>query len=102
MQIYLEPLISGNVPADTSIRSGNTSGVTEKIICQLGLPQKYLNPLYQIGNMPIYNEKMLLIDSLIHEFHRSMISGTINRRVAINFMDGTRKNIENILNELAR
>lgn len=50
----------------------------------------------------IYNEKMLLIDSLIHEFHRSMISGTINRRVAINFMDGTRKNIENILNELAR
>lgn len=31
-----------------------------------------------------------------------MISGTINRRVAINFMDGTRKNIENILNELAR
>ena len=49
-----------------------------------------------------YYEKMLLIDFLIHEFHRPTVSGTINRRVAVNFIDGTHTSIENILNELSR
>lgn len=49
-----------------------------------------------------YYEKMLLIDFLIHEFHRPTVSGTINRRVAVNFIDGIHTSIENILNELSR
>lgn len=49
-----------------------------------------------------YSNKMILIDTLLHEFHRSMVSGTINRPVGLNFLDGTRKDVEKIINELAR
>lgn len=49
-----------------------------------------------------YSNKMILIDTLLHEFHRSMVSGTINRPVGMNFLDGTRKDVEKIINELAR
>lgn len=49
-----------------------------------------------------YNEKMILIDTLLHEFHLSLISGAIHRPVAMNFIDGTRSQVESIINDLAR
>lgn len=49
-----------------------------------------------------YNEKMLLIDTLLHEFHISLVSGAVHRPVAMNFMDGTRRQVESIIKELAR
>lgn len=49
-----------------------------------------------------YNEKIVLIDTLLHEFHLSLISGTTHRPVAMNFIDGTRDRVENIINNLAR
>lgn len=49
-----------------------------------------------------YNKKMILIDTLLHEFHSSLISGATNRPVAMNFIDGTRKSVEQIINDLAR
>lgn len=49
-----------------------------------------------------YNEKIILIDTLLHEFHLSLISGATHRPVAINFIDGTRSQVENIINDLAR
>ena len=48
-----------------------------------------------------YNSKMILIDKLLHEFHLSLISGTVHRPVAMNFIDGTRDKIEKIINDLA-
>lgn len=48
-----------------------------------------------------YNEKMILIDILLHEFHLSLVSGAVHRSVAVNFIDGTRKKIEYIINGLA-
>lgn len=49
-----------------------------------------------------YNEKIVLIDTLLHEFHLSLISGATHRPVAMNFIDGTRKSVEQIINNLAR
>ena len=49
-----------------------------------------------------YNEKMILIDALLHEFHLSLISGVVHRPVAMNFMDGTRRQVESIIYDLAR
>lgn len=49
-----------------------------------------------------YNEKIILIDTLLHEFHLSLISGATHRPVAMNFMDGTRKQVDQIINNLAR
>lgn len=49
-----------------------------------------------------YHEKMILIDSLLHEFHVSLISGATHRPVAMNFIDGTRKHVEDIINNLAK
>lgn len=49
-----------------------------------------------------YQEKMIQIDTLLHEFHLSLVSGAAHRPVAMNFMDGTRKSVEAIINELAR
>ncbi len=49
----------------------------------------------------IYNEKMILIDTLLHEFHLSLVSGGLHRSVAVNFIDGTQKKIEYIINGLA-
>ena len=48
-----------------------------------------------------YSSKMILIDKLLHEFHLSLISGTVHRPVAMNFIDGTREKIEKIINDLA-
>lgn len=48
-----------------------------------------------------YNEKIILIDRLLHEFHKNMMSGARGRPVAMNFIDGTRENVDKIINELA-
>lgn len=49
-----------------------------------------------------YSEKMILIDTLLHEFHLSLVSGAVHRPVAMNFIDGTRKQVEEVIGELAR
>lgn len=49
-----------------------------------------------------YQEKMLLIDTLLHEFHLSMISGATHRPVAMNFIDGSRERVDQIISQLAR
>ncbi len=49
-----------------------------------------------------YSEKMILIDTLLHEFHLSLVSGVVHRPVAMNFIDGTRKQVESVIGELAR
>lgn len=49
-----------------------------------------------------YSEKMILIDALLHEFHLSLISGATHRPVAMNFMDGTRRQVEDVISRLAR
>ncbi len=49
-----------------------------------------------------YSEMMILIDTLLHEFHVSLVSGAVHRPVAMNFMEGTRKQVEQMVNELAR
>ena len=49
-----------------------------------------------------YNEKIVLIDTLLHEFHLSLISGATHRPVAMNFIDGTRKQVEQVITNLAR
>lgn len=48
-----------------------------------------------------YESKIVLIDTLLHEFHRSLVSGATHRPVAMNFMDGTRKNVEALIQELS-
>lgn len=48
-----------------------------------------------------YKSKMMLIDGLLHEFHLSLISGTVNRPVAMNFIDGSRQMIQRIITELS-
>lgn len=48
-----------------------------------------------------YEEKIILIDTLLHEFHVSMISGTTHRPVAMNFIDGSRSRVDEIINNLA-
>lgn len=45
---------------------------------------------------------MILIDRLLHEFHLSLISGARHRPVAMNFIDGTRANVDKIIDELAK
>lgn len=47
-----------------------------------------------------YSEKMILIDTLLHEFHLSLISGAMNRPVAMNFIDGTRQKVERVIGML--
>lgn len=48
-----------------------------------------------------YESKIVLIDALLHEFHRSLVSGAVHRPVAMNFIDGTRKNVEALIQELS-
>lgn len=50
----------------------------------------------------IYQEKIVLIDTLLHEFHLSLISGATHRPVAMNFIDGSRSRVEQIISNLAR
>ena len=49
-----------------------------------------------------YREKIMLIDTLLHEFHLSLVSGATHRPVAMNFIDGSRSSVEQIINSLAR
>ena len=49
-----------------------------------------------------YNVKIILIDTLLHEFHLSLVSGASHRPVAMNFIDGTRDCVEQIISNLAR
>lgn len=49
-----------------------------------------------------YSEKMILIDTLLHEFHLSLVSGAVHRPVAMNFIDGTRRQVEGVIGELAK
>lgn len=49
-----------------------------------------------------YQEKIVLIDTLLHEFHLSLVSGATHRPVAMNFIDGSRSKVEQIINSLAR
>lgn len=48
-----------------------------------------------------YNEKIVLIDTLLHAFHLSLVSGTTHRPVAMNFMDGSREQVERVIAHLA-
>ena len=49
-----------------------------------------------------YREKIMLIDTLLHEFHLLLVSGATHRPVAMNFIDGSRSSVEQIINSLAR
>ena len=49
-----------------------------------------------------YNEKILLIDSLLHEFHLSLVSGAVHRPVAMNFIEGTQEKVTSVINSLAQ
>lgn len=49
-----------------------------------------------------YQEKIILIDTLLHEFHLSLVSGATHRPVAMNFIDGSRSRVEQIISNLAR
>lgn len=48
-----------------------------------------------------YQEKIVLIDTLLHEFHLSLVSGATHRPVAMNFIDGSRSRVEQIISDLA-
>lgn len=54
------------------------------------------------GRAGTYQEKIVLIDSLLHEFHLSLVSGAVHRPVAMNFIDGSRSRVEQIINSLAK
>lgn len=49
-----------------------------------------------------YQEKILLIDALLHQFHLSMVSGAAHRPVAMNFIDGSRERVDQMISQLAR
>jgi len=46
-----------------------------------------------------YKAELILIERLLHEFHLSLISGTVHRPVAMNFINGSRQKIEKIITE---
>ncbi|MCL2197664.1 MAG: hypothetical protein FWB80_01960 [Defluviitaleaceae bacterium] len=48
-----------------------------------------------------YAEKMRLIDNLIHEFHINLNSGVKGRFVGVNLIEGTKKQIADLILELA-
>lgn len=52
-------------------------------------------------NAKTYQDKIILIDRLLHEFHLSLVSGTVNRPVAMNFIDGSRQKVQDIITELS-
>ncbi|MDF2987263.1 MAG: hypothetical protein K0R50_2773 [Eubacterium sp.] len=49
----------------------------------------------------VYHEKMRLIDELIHEFHINLVSGIKGRFVGINLIDGSKKQIGDLILTLA-
>jgi len=48
-----------------------------------------------------YAEKMRLVDGLVHEFHINLTSGVKGRFVGINLIEGSKKQIETLILELA-
>jgi len=57
-----------------------------------------------IDNWPkarVYNDKMRLIDNLIHEFHINLASGVKGRFVGINLIEGTKRQIGELILSLA-
>ena len=48
-----------------------------------------------------YAAKMVLIDNLLHEFHINLNSGVKGRFVGINLIEGTKKQIEELILDLA-
>lgn len=49
-----------------------------------------------------YQQKIILIDTLLHAFHLSLVSGAVHRPVAMNFIDGTRERVTAIIQALAQ
>ena len=69
----------------------------------IGAAEKAFNLFMQKWNRAkTYQEKMVLIDTLLHEFHLSLVSGATHRPVAMNFIDGSRSRVEQIISGLAR
>ncbi len=48
-----------------------------------------------------YPDKMRLVDGLVHEFHINLVTGVKGRFVGINLIEGTKKQIEDLLLSLA-
>ncbi len=48
-----------------------------------------------------YSEKMRIIDELVHEFHINLVTGVKGRFVGINLIEGTKKQIEELILSLA-
>lgn len=68
-----------------------------------GAAEKTFNTFIQNWNRAkTYQEKIVLIDTLLHEFHLSLVSGATHRPVAMNFIDGSRCRVEQIVYRLAR
>lgn len=53
------------------------------------------------GRAKTYQEKIVLIDTMLHQFHLSLVSGAVHRPVAMNFIDGSRSSVEQIISKLA-
>lgn len=49
-----------------------------------------------------YGEEMILIDTLLHEFHISLVSRIVHGPVAMNFINGTRRQVERVIDGLAK
>lgn len=68
-----------------------------------GAAEKTFNMFIQNWNRAQnYQEKIVLVDTLLHEFHLSLVSGATHRPVAMNFIDGSRSRVEQIVSSLAR
>lgn len=48
-----------------------------------------------------YRSKMILIDRLVHEFHMNLASGVKGRFVGVNLIEGTKKQIQDLILSLA-
>lgn len=67
-----------------------------------GAADKTFNLFIQNWNRAkTYQEKNVLIDTLLHEFHLSLVSGAVHRPVAMNFIDGSEAE-EKVIYSLAR
>ena len=64
------------------------------------MPVSYTHLIHDWSLADSYQQKIILIDTLLHEFHRSLVSGAAHRPVAINFIDGTKKRVEAVIRDL--
>ena len=101
---------------------GQVLAYSEIIICPCGQRYTYreYRRSYRADNMPrgeasavfdrfvedwektrTSQEKMRLIDNLVHEFHVASIRGTPNRPVAVNLIQGTKAQVVQLIEELA-